>query len=211
MRDTLLTLLTFVFVAAVFCASFASMQPPPVHLVLLSGQSNMVRLDERAFFVPHVRRAWGAERVVVVKVAAGAQPISRWVPYGDLYYDLLRAASLQLRGREVLDVTLVWMQGESDTYGDRGNLYADRLSQLKQQMRRAYPHTPVHLVAGRLSDHDDSPSWQAVRKAQQERADAWVDTDDLNGPDDALHYTDAGYRELGRRFAAAAISLNSEE
>jgi hypothetical protein len=36
---------------------------------------------------------------------------------------------------------------------------------------------------------------------------AWVDTDDLNGAKNDLHYDKPGYEELGRRFAKAAIEL----
>jgi hypothetical protein len=37
-----------------------------------------------------------------------------------------------------------------------------------------------------------------------------VDTDDLNGPKNDLHYTKEGYEELGRRFATKAADLVSK-
>ena len=43
--------------------------------------------------------------------------------------------------------------------------------------------------------------------AEGEKFGAWVDTDDLNGPNDGLHYTKDGYTELGHRFAAKAGEL----
>jgi lysophospholipase L1-like esterase len=51
-----------------------------------------------------------------------------------------------------------------------------------------------------------------VRKAQVAVAEknprgAWVDTDDLNGPKDGLHYNKEGYVELGKRFAEKAVEL----
>lgn len=51
-----------------------------------------------------------------------------------------------------------------------------------------------------------------VRKAQVDVADSsdrftWVDTDDLNGKTNGLHYTAEGYKELGKRFAEKAIAL----
>jgi lysophospholipase L1-like esterase len=51
-----------------------------------------------------------------------------------------------------------------------------------------------------------------VRKAQVSFAEkepraAWVDTDDLNRPDDNLHYTPQGYVELGKRFADKTVEL----
>jgi hypothetical protein len=69
------------------------------------------------------------------------------------------------------------------------------------------------VVIGRLSDHlKGDKHWDAVRAAQEKvatdgRRSAWVDTDDLNGPQNDLHYTKAGYKELGNRFAAKALEL----
>ncbi len=48
------------------------------HLFILSGQSNMVRLDHEESFVPAVRKEFGKENVLVVKDAQGGQPIRRW-------------------------------------------------------------------------------------------------------------------------------------
>ncbi len=71
-------------------------------------------------------------------------------------------------------------------------------------------------MIGRLSDHGnncpDRPHWNLLRQiqvdlAQQHAHWAWVDTDDLNGPDDNLHYTRDGYARLGKRFAQSAIEL----
>ena len=57
--------------------------------------------------------------------------------------------------------------------------------------------------------------WDAVRAAQEKVAGddlraTWIDTDDLNGPNDGLHYTKDGYEELGCRFAAKATELLSK-
>jgi hypothetical protein len=49
-----------------------------------------------------------------------------------------------------------------------------------------------------------------VAFAESDPRAAWVDTDDLNGDKNALHYTRDGYAELGRRFAARAIELQKK-
>jgi hypothetical protein len=36
---------------------------------------------------------------------------------------------------------------------------------------------------------------------------AWVDTDDLNGDKNSVHYTRQGYKGLGSRFARKAVEL----
>ena len=48
------------------------------HLFILSGQSNMERLDPNISFTPTVEAAFGKNNVIVVKDAMGAQPIRRW-------------------------------------------------------------------------------------------------------------------------------------
>ena len=74
----------------------------------------------------------------------------------------------------------------------------------------------ANVVIGRLSDcmnkNPGKSHWMEVRKAQVEVAEkdprgAWVDTDDLNGPKDGLHYNKEGYAELGKRFAEKAVEL----
>jgi hypothetical protein len=69
----------------------------------------------------------------------------------------------------------------------------------------AHAGKEVHLFI--LSGH-----WDMVREAQVKVAEddprvAWIDTDDLNGKKDGLHYDKAGYAELGKRFAEAALKL----
>lgn len=61
--------------SSTFC--FAAIKPA-AHLILLSGQSNMVNLDPVRVFIPEVEKYQGAENVVVVKVAQKGQPIRRW-------------------------------------------------------------------------------------------------------------------------------------
>ena len=46
-----------------------------------------------------------------------------------------------------------------------------------------------------------------MQVAEDSPLGAWVDTDDLNGKNDGLHYDKPGYVELGRRFAEASIKL----
>ena len=71
----------------------------------------------------------------------------------------------------------------------------------------------VTVVIGRRSDHlKGTPGWDAVRAIQENVATgdpraAWVDTDGLNGSSNDLHYTEAGFMELGRLFAEKTIEL----
>ena len=51
----------------------------PVHLFILSGQSNMVGMDPETGFMPEAKKLFKDEKVVYIKVAKGGQPICRWL------------------------------------------------------------------------------------------------------------------------------------
>lgn len=52
----------------------------PVHLFILSGQSNMVGLKHTTEFLPEAKRLLPDAEVLCFKVARGGQPIRLWVP-----------------------------------------------------------------------------------------------------------------------------------
>ena len=51
----------------------------PVHLFILSGQSNMQGMDPETGFLPEAKKLFDGEQVVYIKVAKGGQPICRWL------------------------------------------------------------------------------------------------------------------------------------
>lgn len=182
------------------------------HLFVLSGQSNLARLDPNETFTPAVIREFGKDNVIVVHDAKGGEPIRRW-------YKKWKPAN----GARIKTVTFVWMQGESDSK-ENGRVYAASLRGLIDQLANDLGRQDINFVIGRLSDHSMDkrrfPHWTMVRQAQVAVAEAdprgaWVDIDDLNSGMgikgkkvvDDLHYSVEGYQTLGRRFAEAAISL----
>jgi predicted Zn-dependent protease len=199
-----------------------------VRLFVLSGQSNMAGLDPKVSFTPAVQEAFANDEVIVVKHAAGGQPIRRWykkwqlptgakdskaaVKNGDLYDQLMQAVTKELAGKQPDSVAFVWMQGERDAKAGWQAAYSEALRGTIEQLRSDLKHKDIAVVVGRLSDHlKNDAGWDSVRAAQEKVAadeplDAWVDTDDLNGKE-GLHYTKEGYAELGRRFASRAIEL----
>lgn len=202
--------------------------PAKVRLFILAGQSNMVGLDPESTFTPTVKAAFAGDEVIVIKDAQGGQPIRRWVKdwqsatgdkpdnSGDLYARLLVKVHEGIQGRKPDSVCFVWMQGERDAREQHGAVYAESLNRLIHQLMEDLQHPAVLFVLGRLSDFDlpnqRYPHWTRIREAQMRVAEAspsgrWIDTDDLNGPNDDLHYDADGYRRLGKRFAEAAIQL----
>ena len=104
------------------------------------------------------------------------------------------------------------MQGERDAKEKHGQVYAASMQGLIDQLSADLGRDDLNFVIGRLSDNGKTAHWEIVRKAQVQVAEssprgAWVDTDDLNGPKNGLHYTKEGYAELGKRLAAKAIEL----
>lgn len=172
--------------------SFAHAADNPVHLFILSGQSNMAGMDPKLGFVPEAARLLPNADVAYIKVAAGGQPIRYWVAEwdaiakshgidpdkarardknkGTLYYQpiLDQFAELQKKHPNPASVTFCWMQGERDAKENLDEPYSDALKQLIANLRRDLKQPNMNFVIGRLSDfgqENDLP-WQAVRKAQ---------------------------------------------
>lgn len=197
------------------------------HLFILSGQSNMARLDPNISFTPAVEKAFGKENVTVVKDAQGGQPIHRWykkwepaqgdapATTGDLYDRLMKKIDVAVKENKFATVTFIWMQGERDAKEKHGDVYAASLKGLLAQLEDDLKRKDINFVIGRLSDAgnaNNKSDWGVVRKAQVEVAEAyargaWVDTDDLNGEKNDLHYTVDGYKKLSERFAEKSIEL----
>ncbi|MGE3806484.1 MAG: sialate O-acetylesterase, partial [Gemmataceae bacterium] len=131
---------------------------------------------------------------------------------GDLYDTLMARVRSAVGDKQPDSICFVWMQGERDAKEMHDAVYAASMQGLIEQLRGDLKRKDVYVVIGRLSDNLQTPNWEAVRKAQVQVAErdplaGWVDTDDLNGPNDGLHYTKDGYKELGDRFAKKAIAL----
>lgn len=232
-------LLIPLFLHALAAAAAAAAAPhavPGSHLFILSGQSNMARLDAAAFFTPHVEARLGRGHVIVVKDAEGAQPIRRWLRPPDapgggdgmLYERLMGKLRAAVAGRHILTVTFIWMQGERDARTGRSKHYGRHLSRLLSQLEADLGRRDINVVIGRLSDFGlgraEHRHWRRIREtqvafAQSRSRGAWIDTDDLNDGRDArgrqvhndLHLTPAGYRRLGERLALRALQLLSAD
>ena len=198
-------------------------------LFILSGQSNMKHLEPDESFTPAIKKAFPGDTIIVVKEAESGQPIRRWyrkwkpehgevdktTRIGDLYKRLMTEVAAAQEGKPVPDtVTFVWMQGEADTHSpDSANVYAESLKGLIAQLREDLKRPDTFAVIGRISDYNAFPEGtKTIRDAEMSVAKGdplagWIDTDDLNGKNDGLHYTTPGYQTLGERFAAKAVEL----
>ena len=210
-----------------------------VRLFILSGQSNMAGLNPAVSFTPALKKAFASDEVIVVKDAAGGQPIRKWYKqwkpagaakpakepngkaakrgkpsaHGALYDRLMKKVRAAIEGKKIDSMSFVWMQGERDAKEHHSKVYAESLRGVIEQLRTDLARPDMTVVIGRLSDHlKKHDDWEGVRAAQVLVAESdkladWVDTDDLNGPKDGLHYNQAGYATMGERFAEKTIAL----
>ena len=178
----------------------------PVHLFILSGQSNMAGMDPKAGFEPEAKKLFPDADVVYMKVSRGGQPIRLWVEdfpaiakkhnltvpgkvTGTQFYEpiLKQYRELLVKHPKPASVTFCWMQGERDAREKLSAAYGEALEQLIENLRRDLKQPQMNFVIGRLSDFGkpDDTEWQNVRKAQvglaqADKFGAWVDCDDLN-------------------------------
>ncbi len=199
------------------------------HLFILSGQSNMERLNPQISFTPAVEKSFGKANVIVIKEAQGGKPIALWYQgskagdgkTGDFYKRIMTQVESATQGKEIKSITFVWMQGERDAQTGQAQIYSDNLAGLIEKLRADLKRKDMNVVIGRLSDFGmDKPDWVLLRETQVKIAEAdprgaWVNTDDLNDLPgkkgqpvrNDLHLSKEGYVTLGQRFADKAIEL----
>lgn len=211
-------------------------EPKGKHLFILSGQSNMSKLNLEESFIPTIEAEFGKENVLFAKFSVGGRSIRRWYknwepPVGDQakaepnVYD-----SLMVRVQKVIDkknistITFLWMQGERDANSKYGEVYEKSLKGLYKQLSDDLERTDINFVIGRLSDFDMSNKkyghWVMIRDIQVKVAESnprfdWIDTDDLNDGINSegkeikndLHMSKKGYEIMGERFANKSIHL----
>lgn len=239
MHYTRINRLITISLTALFLVVMTSCAPKGKHLFILSGQSNMARINVEDTFLPTVVAAFGEDKVIVVKNDKGGEPIRRWyrdwqAPVGSdaiaepyLYDSLMNVLTPAIANQEIATVTFIWMQGERDARQKFGANYAQNLQGLYGQLSDDLDRDDLNFVIGRLSDFDLEnnryPHWTMVREAQVAVGSSnprftWIDTDDFNDGinnkgkqiKNDLHMSEEGYYEMGKRFAEEAIRLIKE-
>ncbi len=195
------------FVAALSFSATANAAEKPVHLFILSGQSNMAGMNPKLGFEPEAKKLFPDADVVYIKIAQGGRPIRLWVDqWNEIaekhgldvklgqakrnnYYQQIRDQYKKLLEKHPrpASVTFCWMQGERDAREKLSAAYSDALTQLITNLRRDLEQPEMNFVIGRLSDFGkaDNAEWQKVREVQvnvavKDERGAWVDCDDLN-------------------------------
>lgn len=179
----------------------------PVHLFILSGQSNMQGMKPETGFLPEAKKLLPGKEVVHIKVARGGQPIRLWVkewddisgkaglkqknPQGPIYYKMImdQLKPILKKHPKPASVSFCWMQGERDAKSGMAAAYEAALKRLIANLRRDLERPDMNVVIGRISDHEPAEQWRKgwervrqihVQVANDDPRGAWVDTDDVN-------------------------------
>jgi sialate O-acetylesterase len=130
-------------------------------------------------------------------------------PYMALYHATLRR--IRMAGRPVTGI--VWYQGESDTFDNKGAVYAERLHRLVAAFRRdlAQPELPfiyVQLAACAHQPEDELPDWNLVQETQRRLEPELGPGGMVAAIDlplcDGIHLSRSAHRRLGPRLARVA-------
>ncbi len=222
------------FIVIFYCVFISNIQQTERHLIIMSGQSNMVHLDPNESFIPILKKEFGDNSLIIVKDAKGAQPISRWykkakpnqneLQIGDLYDQLFSKTIDSIADFKIKSVTFIWMQGERDAKLRNADTYENHLKGLYHQLSKDLDRNDINFIIGRLNDFDMTnakwPDWTKIRDIQVKVAESnprfdWIDTDDFNtgiGLDSKkvvndIHMSKKGYFLLGEAFAEKTIQL----
>jgi hypothetical protein len=157
--------------------------------------------------------------IALVSCAVGGTPLRRWEHGGDLYSNAVHQAKLAMRDGTLKGI--LWHQGESDSgTSTNANSYGERLAKMVYHLRADLSSTNLPFVAGQIGEFlygrspEHSPYARVVNDAIAKLparipAAGYVPSRGLKDKGDTLHFDAASQRELGRRYAAVMLEVQS--
>ena len=160
------------------------------HLFILSGQSNMTGVLNKAF-TAKAEEQFGAENVIVVQSSRSGRGIRFWVKdyqyadgvelsskknscNGEEYPRLIKAAQDGLNQHKYESVSFVWMQGESDANSTNklSKVYAVNFNKLYKKLKTDLKLEKLYFVIGRISNYG---LLKTTKNYSLERAQRWTE------------------------------------
>lgn len=150
----------------------------------------------------------------LIPAAVGGTSLDQWSPDGELFADAVRRAKAAQKSGVLRGI--LWHQGENDATREAdARSYRERwtkmISALRQQLGAA--ETPV--VVGQLGEFllPDRPLSAVVNEQLATipltvPLTTFVSSARLTDKGDRIHFNSAAYREFGRRYALAFLSLD---
>jgi hypothetical protein len=148
--------------------------------------------------------------VRLVQCAVKATAISLWEPHAPIYDDCI--ARVRAAGVRTVSGVLFW-QGESDAVDAwQASVWRSQFAGFVSGVRADFHRKLLPVVYAQIGRPDGMPfPWWDIVKSQQAsyraRNVAMIHTDDQPQQVGNVHFTTASYRVIGRRFAAAWLSL----
>lgn len=168
------------------------------HLFILSGQSNMVLLNEKETFIPMLEKKFGKNMILVVKDAKGGEPIRRWYKkwnekskennnlnpineygkdsIGNLYDKLITKVKKTTIDKKIESISFIWMQGERDARENLAQYYEKGLFGLYDQLSKDLKRENINFIIGRINDFDlknlNYKHWTKIREIQVKFAES---------------------------------------
>jgi hypothetical protein len=162
-----------------------------------------------------IAEAHPGQPIGLVPAAFGGSALDEWKP-GLPHYDNAVARTREaLKGGELAGI--LWLQGESDRAPDKAATYAERFAAFIARLRTDLGATTVPVIVGEIGRFcpDEGPVNEQIRRLPfMVRRCALVSSEGLPGrPEEpeVVHFESPGYRELGRRYAAAWKKLTTNE
>mgnify|MGYP001545240167 CR=1 FL=1 len=157
----------------------------------------------------------GAPDAVIglVPAAFGGSALDEWAPGQPHYVNAVARAKAALKHGRLAGI--LWHQGESDRAPDKAATYAVRFAKMIAQLRADLDCQEVPVVVGEIGRFcpNEGPVNAEIRRLPGFVPHcALVTTEGLEGrPEqpEVLHFTTPAFRELGRRYAAAWLTLSA--
>lgn len=149
----------------------------------------------------------------LVPAAFGGSALDEWAPGQPHYVNAVARAKAALKHGRLAGI--LWHQGESDRAPDKAATYAVRFAKMIAQLRADLDCQEVPVVVGEIGRFcpNEGPVNAEIRRLPGFVPHcALVTTEGLEGrPEqpEVLHFTTPAFRELGRRYAAAWLTLSA--
>jgi len=151
-------------------------------------------------------------KIGLIPCAVGGTPIRRWQQQGDLYQAAFKRAKLAQKDGVIKGI--LWHQGEGDSGKEEtAKIYEAQLHAMIEAWRKDLGNQKIPVIVGELGQFWKRAKHKAVVDAALKalpgkvKHAAWVSAEGLNHKGDGVHFNAAGYRELGKRYAAKMQAL----
>ncbi len=167
---------------------------------------NMQKMNPGYTFSQAMLKAQPAVSLGLVVNAKGGTSINEWGKGTKFYNEAVRRAK-EAQKTGVLK-GILWHQGESDSGKPDG--YAEKLKALVESLRQDLDAAEVPFVAGKVYDKPGTAkiNEQLAKVPEVIPLSACVSVDGL-GSGDKTHFDHAGMKQLGERYAAEMLRLQT--